>query len=80
MQKPQAITPLSFKMDTRTLNVGAEPVGLVKQSTKVKHDRKVAKAMKAALHNAQQGHDDCKKARRKTRYAGSQFSLPLSPS
>jgi hypothetical protein len=40
---------------------------------KAKHDRKLAKAADAALHNARQGHDDCKMASRKTRYAESQF-------
>lgn len=48
-------------------------------SAKVKHDRKLAKAAKAALHNAQQGHDDSKLSRRKTRYAKGQFPFLRLP-
>jgi hypothetical protein len=48
-------------------------------STKVKYDRKVAKAAKAALHNAQQGHGDSKLSRRKTRYAKGQFPFLRLP-
>lgn len=48
-------------------------------SAKVKHDRKLAKAAKAALHNAQQGHNDSKLGRRKTRYAKSQFPFLRLP-
>lgn len=46
---------------------------------KVKYDRKLAKAAKAALHNAQQGHDDSKLTRRKTRYAKGQFPFLRLP-
>ena len=40
---------------------------------KARYDRRLADGAKAVLHNAQQGHDDSKKARRMTRYAESQF-------
>jgi hypothetical protein len=46
---------------------------------KVKRDRKAAKTAKAALHNAQQGHDNSKLGRRKTRYAKSQFPFLRLP-
>jgi len=47
---------------------------------KVKRDRrKAAQTAKAALHNAQQGHDDSKLGRRTTRYAKSQFPFLRLP-
>ncbi|GAB7323295.1 hypothetical protein MBLNU13_g05771t1 [Cladosporium sp. NU13] len=48
-------------------------------SAKVKYDRKLANAAKAALHNVQQGHDDSKLSRRKTRYAKSRFPFLRLP-
>jgi len=55
------------------------PGSTATDSAKVKYDRKVAKAAKAALHNAQQGHDDSKLSRRKTRYAKGQFPFLRLP-
>lgn len=46
---------------------------------KVKRDRKARKTAKAALHNAEQGHDNSKLGRRKTRYAKSQFPFLRLP-
>ena len=45
----------------------------------LKRDRTAAKTTKAALHNAQQGHDAYKLARRKTRYAKHQFPFLRLP-
>lgn len=79
-------------MDTSTLNTGSKTTELTEQkalpanagqthnAAKVKRDRKAAaKTAKAALHNAQQGHDNSKLGRRKTRYAKSQFPFLRLP-
>jgi hypothetical protein len=56
------------------VTLAASPTAISR--TKAKLERRAAKA---ALHNAQQGHDDSKEARRKTRYATGQSSLLRLP-
>jgi len=78
-------------MDASTFNTASKTAELTEQkalpanagqtnnAAKVKRGRKAAKTAKAALHNAQQGHDDSKLSRRKTRYAESQFPFMRLP-
>lgn len=70
-------------VEGQTENMGKDtasaPGSTAVNSTKVKYDRKLAKAAKAALHNAKQGHDDSKLSRRKTRYAKGQFPFLRLP-
>jgi hypothetical protein len=82
-------------MDASTINTVSKTAKVTKQkamqasagqtgttaidNANVKRDRKAAQTAKAALHNAQQGHDDSKLSRRKTRYAKSQFPFLRLP-
>jgi len=82
-------------MDTATFNTVAGATNIAEQnampanagqtgSTAIDHaqakrDRKAKKTAKAALHNAEQGHDNSKLGRRKTRYAKSQFPFLRLP-
>jgi hypothetical protein len=82
-------------MNTATFNAVSEAANIAEQnampanagqtdSTAIDHaqakrERKAKKTAKAALHNAEQGHDNSKLGRRKTRYAKSQFPFLRLP-
>jgi hypothetical protein len=69
---PSTTVPLDNIANGITL--AAHPIAISRTKTKLER-----RAAKAALHNAQQGHEDSKKARRKTRYATAQFPLLRLP-
>jgi hypothetical protein len=69
---PSTTAPLDNTANGITLATPPTPISRIKANLE-------RRAAKDALHNAQQGHDDSKKARRKTRYATTQFPLLRLP-
>lgn len=76
-QKDMPTTKTQFDNASKSTTSSIDSATAVR--AKARYDRRLADAAKAALHNAQQGHDDSKKARRKTRYAESQFPFLRLP-
>lgn len=77
--KMDSLTPIT---PSETINVAEQksmPASAAISRAKAEQDRKAAKTAKAALHNAQQGHESSKNNRRKTRYAESQFPFLRLP-
>ena len=77
--KQNALPTNEGQTDNKANDTKSAPGSTAIDSTKVKYNRGLAKGAKAALHNAQQGHDYSKLSRRKTRYAKSQFPFLRLP-